>query len=236
LVERLGSTNPWVKRTFPMRVSHTYPPCHPTYRMPCPAANRCLMCCEQLFTKAGAIPPSFFNACKRWKKELKTIFTRCSAHLVAKQDAKEAERARLASMSDKDRSREVFEKNKSDMLNRLARLGVEASDTDIYDDTSKTPEEYAKDVHKEQTEDDIRAYEMFERFKRHTRGLHSCDILLGRSRVSMSFAGADIVELVPAPDSIAEVKDAMEEREKQYFKDRELDLSGWSLTSEDMII
>lgn len=139
-------------------------------------------------------------------------------------------------MSDRDRSREAFEKSKNDMLNRLSRLGVEASDTDIYDDTSKTPEQYAKDVRKEQTENDIRSYEMFERFKKHTRGLHSCDILLGRSRIAITFAGADIVELVPVPDSIAEVKEAIEERERQYLREKELDLSGFMLTTEDMVL
>ena len=137
-------------------------------------------------------------------------------------------------MSDKDRSREAFEKSKSEMLNRLSRLGVEASDKDIYDDESKTPEEYVEDERFKQMEEDGKTYETFERMKNHTRGFHSCDILLGRSRISVTFAGVDVFELIPVPESLAEVKSQMDEREEQYNRERELDLSGFSLTSENM--
>jgi hypothetical protein len=142
--------------------------------------------------------------------------------MQGKQDAREADRERRMKLSRRQREIENFKLSQNEMLQKLSKLGVAATEHDLYDDESKTPEEYAKDMKETQCESDMYSYEVFERIRQHCHGIHSMDILLGKSRIAVSFTGMDIIDLLPVPSSILEVKKECEEREIKSKHQEEL--------------
>lgn len=139
-----------------------------------------------------------------------------------KQEKREAERERRMKLSRRQREIENFKLSQNNILQKLAKLGVKATENDMYDDETKTPEEYAYDVKESQCESDMSSYELFERIKKVTHGIHQVDLLFGKSRLAFSFTGMDIFDLFPIPPSIIEVKKQLEEREKQSKHQEEI--------------
>lgn len=116
-------------------------------------------------------------------------------------------------LSQRERDIEAFKASQNNILHKLAQLGVNASEKDMYDDETKTPEQYAADVSETQCDSDLYSYELFERLSHTCQGIHQMDILLGRSRIAISFTGMDIFDLFPKPPSIIQVRKECEERE-----------------------
>lgn len=175
-------------------------------------------CPMELLKVPGAIPKLYDKQCQRFQKDVEFIFRNLKMFLETKQDKREEERLRLLRLSEKERKQELFNKSKQEMLERLVKLGVETNERDIYDDNSKTPKDYAHDVRDDQFKNDINLYETLERVRKCVEGIHSCDIILGKCRVGLSFQGFDVMDLFPQPPSIIHVVASIAEREKESAK------------------
>ena len=117
-------------------------------------------------------------------------------------------------LSRRQREIENFKSSQNNILQKLQKLGVKATEYDMYDDETKTPEEYASNIKESQSESDMYSYELFERIKKITHGIHQLDLIFGKSRLSFSFTGLDIFDLFPSPPSIIDVKHECDERER----------------------
>jgi hypothetical protein len=101
---------------------------------------------------------------------------------------------------------------------KLNKLGVDANERDLFESTTKTPEDYAKDVYDDQITSDINAFDAFYQVRQVIVGLHSCDAILGKSRLSISIQGFDFMDLIPIPPAISDVIAHVAEREKESSK------------------
>jgi hypothetical protein len=118
-------------------------------------------------------------------------------------------------LTQRQRDIENFKSSQHEILNKLHQLGVTATEHDMYDDETKTPEEYSEEMKEKQCESDLSAYELYERIRETCQGIHQVDLLLGKSRLAVSFTGMDILELFPKPLSIIKVREECEKREME---------------------
>ena len=128
---------------------------------------------------------------------------------------------RSSLMTEKERRQEEHQRTKKELLDKLLRLGVTANERDIINDIEKEPHEYAEDARSSNLDYEIIAYETFEKLKKILLGVHSCDIVVGKSRIAVAFTGADVMDLVPEPPSLEAVKAQIEERQKKLAKEAE---------------
>jgi hypothetical protein len=118
-------------------------------------------------------------------------------------------------LTQRQRDIENFKSSQHEILNKLHQLGVTATEHDMYDDETKTPEQYSDETRESQCDSDLLAYELFERLKETCQGVHQVDLLLGRSRLAVSCAGMDLLDLLPKPESIIRVREECEKRERE---------------------
>jgi hypothetical protein len=177
-------------------------------------------------TKAGAISAAYEKLCSLWNQELHSHFTSFYSHLHGKQDAREAERARRMKLSRRQREMEAFQSSQNDIFAKLRELGVHGmSEKDLFDDETKTPEEYALDCQERQLEDSMTGYELYERLGEMCQGVHGVEVLLGKSRIMISCTGMDVIDLLPrveTSESLLRVRRECEERERESRHREEL--------------
>lgn len=128
---------------------------------------------------------------------------------------------RKSEMTEKERRQEEHQRTKKELLEKLLRLGISANERDVINDIEKEPEEYAEDVKSSNFDYEIILYDMLEKLKKVILGAHSCDVVLGKSRLAIAFTGFDFMDLVPEPPSLDVVKQRIEERHKQLVKEAE---------------
>ena len=185
----------------------------------------------QICTKTGAIPAAYDKFCELWNHELRSHFLRFHSYLHRKQDAREAERQRRMKLSRRQREMEAFHSSQNDIFAKLRDLGVHGlSEKDLYDDETKTPEEYAADCAERQMEECMSWYELYERLAEVCQGLHGVEFLLGRSRIVVSCTGMDLMDLLPRPEgSLLKVRKECEERERESRHQEELMTSDFEM-------
>lgn len=96
---------------------------------------------------------------------------------------------------------------------RLNKLGVESNERDLFDNKNKTPEQFAEDLYNDQMAADMNAFKIYEDIRSCILSFHSCDVVLGKSRIAVSIQGFDFMDLVPPPPSISTVIAHVAERE-----------------------
>lgn len=177
---------------------------------------------RELLTKTGALAAAYEKCCNIWNTNISSLFERFKLSLISKQEKREAERERRMKLSRRQREMENFKLSQNNILQKLLKLGVTATENDMYDDETKTPEEYAADLKESQCESDMSSYELYERIKKVVHGIHQIDLVFGKSRLAFSFTGMDIFDLFPIPPSIIEVRNQCEEKEKHSKHQEEL--------------
>jgi hypothetical protein len=129
-------------------------------------------------------------------------------------------------LSRRQREMEAFQSSQNDIFAKLRELGVHGggiSEKDLYDDETKTPEEYAADCAERQMEETMAVYELYERLAVVCQGVHGVEVLLGKSRLVVSCTGMDLMDLLPGPEgSLLSVKRECEERERESRHHEEL--------------
>ena len=103
----------------------------------------------------------------------------------------------------KDKSGEA-----SQTLDKLRSLGIDTSSgVDILKEDTRSPEEHGIYIQDAIYKQDILNLITIENLKKHLIGIHSCDIISGKAKLSITIQGLDIFELLPELPNMLKVQE-----------------------------
>ena len=92
-------------------------------------------------------------------------------------------------------------------IDNLRRLGIDISTDDIDRvEHEPTPEEQAGFVLEGLNKQEISNFITVETLRQHLVGLHSCDLYIGKAKVSVTVQGLDVFELLPELPNMMQVQ------------------------------
>jgi len=91
-------------------------------------------------------------------------------------------------------------------MDNLRRLGIDAVDDVDLDENETTPEEQAGYILEGLNKQEIANFNAVETLRQHLLGIHSCDIYIGKAKVSVTVQGLDVFELLPELPSMLKVQ------------------------------
>lgn len=98
--------------------------------------------------------------------------------------------------------------NSAETLDKLRSLGIDTSaGVDIFKDDTINPEEHAAYIKEGIYKQDILNLITIENLKKHLIGIHSCDIISGKAKLSITIQGLDIFELLPELPNMMKVQE-----------------------------
>lgn len=97
---------------------------------------------------------------------------------------------------------------KNATLEKLKRLGIDTHGQDLFHEDAADPVEYVKSLRNEVRKQDILNLITVESLRKHVIGLHSCELVTGKSKLSVTVQGFDIFELLPDLPNMKSVQEA----------------------------
>jgi hypothetical protein len=108
--------------------------------------------------------------------------------------------------------------SKQDLLTKLEELGIKSSATDFIDEDSENYKELFHEWESINQDRDVQAMIMYERVWHACSGIHSLEIVTGKSRLAATCQGLEIFELLPKPPSLHAVKEACDKKTRKHHK------------------
>lgn len=97
---------------------------------------------------------------------------------------------------------------KASTLEKLKRLGIDTHGSDLFHVDSTDPLEYIRNLADEVAKQDVQNLIAVEKLRAHVIGLHSCEIVSGKSKLSVIVQGFDIFDILPQLPNMQSVQEA----------------------------
>eukprot|EP01041_Mallomonas_annulata_P009657 gene9657-20083_t len=169
-------------------------------------------------SEMGRVPGMPGELHLQWLRRVKASFVdihqRLSEYLENKFENEENVLRNKYEKSKLEQRREDFLDTKKDLVRKLQSLGVNTNEDDLYKEEDTSTKFFLESQEEVQNRNDVQAYETYERLWKVILGLNTAEIIMGRTRVSFSFQGADFMDVFPEVPSIVDVKERAIERVK----------------------
>lgn len=189
LLARVGKFDPWFKTWLP----------------------------ESIGSAPGWINATYQTFYKALNRDLKGIFDGFRGTLEARALREEAaRRARVQRlMTVETRDVDVEADVKTSVLDKLKRLGIEMDADDVFAVDAHDPKSFVATAEDRLLRNDLQFMQMLEKLHETVLGVHTVQVVLGKSRLNVAFQGLDFVDALPRPPPTTSMRKEMEARKEQ---------------------
>lgn len=119
----------------------------------------------------------------------------------------DARRKRELMTQQRDEEDKAKQADKASTLEKLKRLGIDTHGSDLFHVDSSDPLEYIRNLSDEIAKQDVQNLIAVENLRAHVIGLHSCEIISGKSKLSVLVQGFDIFDILPQLPNMQSVQE-----------------------------
>ena len=184
LLSRLGKVHPWFKSWLP----------------------------ESIGSAPGWINGTYQTFCKGISRDLKEIYDKFRTSLEERAVREEVARKARVMQLMTEMKRDAEADAKSNVLDKLKRLGIEIDVDDVFAVDANDPKSFVTTAEDRLFRNDLQFMKMLETLHETVLGLHTVQVVLGKARLNFAFQGVDFVEALPKPPPTSKMHKEMEER------------------------
>mmetsp|Transcript_25616 Transcript_25616/g.56689 ORF Transcript_25616/g.56689 Transcript_25616/m.56689 type:complete len:482 (-) Transcript_25616:1182-2627(-) len=154
----------------------------------------------------GFVRDTYKYFAAKYKSEMGKKHASLKHHLEVKKKEDDERRIReiMDNKGEEDGPQE--QDDRANTIEKLKRLGID--DGNIFQDEGTDPKQHIRQVTDETSKLDVMGFITVENLRRHVLGVHSIELVTGKSKLSLSVQGLDLFDLLPELPNMQSIAEA----------------------------